>query len=142
MDTGSNRNPGRVRSAGGFTLIEIMLAASVMLIAVMAAFSSQVSSVNLLRASRESNTAMADLQTAMEEVLVRTIDNMPVVHPPGQAIPAYTNLNLTNQTITPSYPTYAGVGPVPDPLEIILTMTWQDWRGRPMTAQLATVKAR
>jgi prepilin-type N-terminal cleavage/methylation domain-containing protein len=144
LTTGSELNRGRVGSAGGFTLIELMLAVSVMLIAIMAAFSSQLSSMNLLRASRESNTAMTDLQTAMEEVLLQPIDNIPAAgfYPSGQPIAAYTNLNLPTETITPTYPTFGGLGPVPDPLEIVLTMTWQDWRGRPMTAQLATVKAR
>ncbi len=144
MRIGSGRRRGRARSAGGFTLIEVMLAASVMLVSVMAAVSSQLTSMSLLRASSESNTAMTDLQTAMEEVLLQPIDNMPTAgfYPPGQPIAAYSNLNLNGETITPTYPTYGGVGPVPDPLELILTMTWQDWRGRPMTAQLATVKAR
>jgi len=142
LNIGSRLRRARGGSAGGFTLIELMVAASVLLIAVMAALTSQLSSMNLVRASRESNTAMTDLQTAMEEVLFDPIDQIPLLHPGGQALPNYTNLNLTNQTIVATYPTYGGAGPVPDPLEIVLTMTWLDWRGRPMTARLATVKAR
>ena len=144
MTIGSKQNRGRGGSVGGFTLIELVLAASLLLIGVMAAFSSQLSSMNLSRASRESNTAMTDIQTAMDEVLLQPIDQIPTAgfYPPNQPIAAYTNLNLNGETVTPSYPNYGGVGPVPDPLEIVLSMTWKDWRGRRMAIQLATVKAR
>jgi type II secretory pathway pseudopilin PulG len=120
-----------------------MIAISVLLIAVLAALTSQVSSMNLLRATRESNAAMSELTAAMEEVLLEQIDDMPLAanFPAGQPIANYTGRALTNEAIVPTYPGFAG-GPVPDPLEIVLTMTWSDWRGRPMSLQLATMKAR
>ena len=96
------------------------------------------------RLYRLRSVTIPDDYAAMEEVLLQPIDQIPAAgfYPPNQAIAAYTNLNLNGETVTPTYPNYGGVGPVPDPLEIVLSMTWQDWRGRPMTAQLATVKAR
>ena len=121
-------------------MLEVMLAISVLLIAVVSAMSSQVSSMNLLRASKESNTAMTDLEMAMEEVLLTSQDDIPVEFPPGQPIPDYTTLNLGGETIVANYPGIVG-GIVPDPLEIVLTMTWNDWAGRPRSSRLATMVA-
>ena len=134
------RGHRRATGAGaGFTLLEVMLAISVLLIAVMAAMSTQVSSMNLLRSSEEMTTAMTDLHVAMEELLVTPqIANIPVVFPAATPIPAFTNLNLDGESIVPTYPG-VGAGPVPDPLEIVLTLTWNDWRGRAMTASVATM---
>jgi hypothetical protein len=118
----------------------MMLAISVLLIAVMAAMSTQASSMNLLRSSEETTTAMSDLRVAMEEMLVTPqVANIPVVFPAATPIPAYTNLNLQGESIVPTYPGMGGGGPVPDPLEIVLTMTWADWRGRPRQASVATM---
>jgi hypothetical protein len=61
-----------------------------------------------------------------------------VLFPAATPIAAFTNLNLTNESIVPAYPG-VGAGPMPDPLEIVLVMTWNDWRGRPMQARLATM---
>ena len=134
-----NRRPAG--PVGGFTLLEVMLAISVLMIAVMAAMSSQGSSMNLIRASRESNTAMSDLQVAMEDILLTPqVIDIPVNYPAGQPIPEFTNLNLGGQTIVPTYPGAAG-GVVPDPLEIVLVINWNDWRGRAMSSRLATVVA-
>jgi hypothetical protein len=120
-------------------LLEVMIAISVLLIAVMAAMSTQVSSMNLIRASEESNTAVSDLHVAMEELLVTTqVANIPVLFPAATPIPAFTNLNLGGETVVPTYPGM-GAGPVPDPLEVILTLTWNDWRGRPRQARVATM---
>jgi hypothetical protein len=120
-------------------LLEVMLAISVLLVAVMAAMSTQVSSMNLLRSSEEMTTAMTDLHVAMEEILATPqVANIPVVFPAATPIPAFTGLNLQGQSIVPTYPG-AGAGPVPDPLEIVLTMTWNDWRGRAMQASVATM---
>jgi prepilin-type N-terminal cleavage/methylation domain-containing protein len=133
------RGPTTRGAAGGFTLLEMMLAISVLLIAVMAAMSTQASSMNLLRTSEETTTAMSDLHVAMEELLVTPqVANIPVLFPAATPIPAYTNLNLPNESIVPTYPGMGG-GPVPDPLEIVLTMTWNDWRGRPRQTSVATM---
>jgi hypothetical protein len=116
----------------------MMVSIAVLLVAVMGAMSSQLSSMNLLRSSRETNTAMSDLQVALEEMLAtpQAID-IPVQFPGGAPIAAYTNLNLNAESVVPTYPS----GTVSDPLEIVLVMTWNDWRGRPRQARLATMVA-
>jgi prepilin-type N-terminal cleavage/methylation domain-containing protein len=144
VNTESQIGALRVRAPhrrGGFTLLEVMLAISVMLITLVAAVSSQITSMNLVRSTRESNTAMADLQTAMEELLLSDAEDLPLDFPPGTPLAAFTGLNLDGEAITPTYPGWGG-GPVTDSIQIVLTMTWNDWRGRPMQMRLATMRVR
>lgn len=137
---------GRVRTkrAGtraGFSLIELMIAVVLLSIGVLSAFFGQVSSLNLLRAARERNTAMSDLESCMEAILSEPLTDIPAEFPAGVSVPEFDGLNLTAQQLVPTYPGFAG-GPVPEPLEILLTATWNDWRGRPQTIRLASVRTR
>ena len=136
--------PGCRGPRAGFTLLEILIAVAVLIVAVTAAFATQLSSLNLLHTARETNTAMADLENAMERALALATDQIPVpgsAFQAGQPIAAFAGLHLDNQSIVATYPGYAG-GAVPDPLEIVLTMTWDDWVGRPRTMRLSTMKVR
>lgn len=139
----SSHKTARSRRAG-FTLIELMIAIIVLLVAVLGTFTSQLKSRELLQTSRETTIAMADLQGAMEQVLLRPVDLLPIgssAYADDQPIAAYTNLHLPNQLIVADYPGFAG-GAVPDPLPIVLTMTWTDPRGRPRTKTLRSMKTR
>ena len=135
---------GSSRSRRGFSLLEVTFATGVLLVTLMAAIASQVAALNLVRTSREHNTAMAELTAAMEEVLVPVIDTLPVATSPyadDQPIAAFEGRVLRDERITCDYPGYTG-GAVPDPLEIRLTLEWTDWAGRPARARLSTMKAR
>jgi type II secretory pathway pseudopilin PulG len=137
----SSRRKSR-RSA--FTMVELMIAATILMIAVLSTFVAQIGSNNLLRVSRETNTGMADLETAMESVLLRPVDEIPIAtspFKPNVPIAAFTNLHLSGETIVPTYPGYAG-GTIPDPLEIVLTLRFKDFKGRQRTMQLASMKTR
>jgi len=136
------RRPSGNAGRGGFSLLETMIAISVLMIAVLSAVSSQVTSVNLLRTNRESNAAMTDLERAMEALLLEeTLDEIVANNPAGVPLPAFAGLNLPNETVIPTYPGVVG-GVVTDPLEIVVNMTWSDWRGRQRSLQLATMRAR
>jgi len=137
-------NTGR-RSGAGFTLLELMIAVGVILVAVLGTFGAQFTSHQLLRTARETETATLDLQAAMEQVLMVSPDLLPIPggrFPAGQAIPAFTNLHLRGEVIVATYPNYPGGATVPDPLDVVLTLAWQDFRDRPRTMQLACRKTR
>ena len=124
--------------------MEVMVAVGVLIVATLAAFSSQLTSVRLVNDSRQTDTAIADLRGCMEQVLVLQTDQIPIPtsdFADGQAIAMYTDLHLPDQRITATYPGYAG-GAVPNPLPIVLTMTWSDALGRPRTQRLRSMKAR
>lgn len=123
-------------------MLELVVAIGVLMVATLAAFGTQIRSFQLIDSSRDSTIAMTDLEVCMEELLTRTADAIPVAFPEAVAIAAFTDVHLREQRIVPAYPNYAGVGPVPETLEIVLTSTWNDGRDRPQTMTLATMKAR
>jgi hypothetical protein len=125
-------------------MVELMIAATVLLVAVLATFVTQISSSNLIHVSRDTTTGMADLQAAMEEVLLLPMDSIPVTpgpYPPNVPIAAFTNLHLRNESIVPTYPGYTG-GTIPDPLQIVLTLKFNDYKGRLRKMTLASMKTR
>lgn len=130
------------RGRAGFTMLELMVAIGILLVATLAAFGSQVRSFDLLGASQDAAVAMTDLEVCMEEVLTRTADAIPTAYPPAEPIAVFDDLHLPQQRIVPTYPGLVAGGAVPDPLEIILTATWNDRRGRPQTLRLTTIKTR
>ena len=123
-------------------MLELVVAIAILLVSTLAAFASQVRSFELMDSSRDSAAAMTDLDVCMEELLTRTADDMPVAFPPGTPVPGYDDLHLSGERIVPEYPGYVAGGAVPDPLEIVLTATWNDCRSRPQRATLSTIKTR
>jgi len=129
---------------GGFTMVELMIAIGVLLVAVMTALSSQVTSMNLMQTSRETNIALGDLQAAMEQALVVAVDDLPVAgsrFENGQPIPEFEGLHLGNERIVTTYPGFVP-GAIPDPLTIVMTITFNDYGNRPRTMQLTSMKVR
>ncbi len=126
-------------------MVEVMVAVGVLLVAVLTAFGSQVTSFRLMSASRDDNTAIADLAACMEEVLLRTPDVLPVAgsnFAHGAPIAAYEGLHLRDQRIVATYPGYTPGGAIPDPLPIVLTLTWRDGRGLARRMELRSLKVR
>jgi type II secretory pathway pseudopilin PulG len=133
------------RRNAGFTLVEITIATTIMMIAVLSAARAQITSHNLVRTSRETSTAVADLSAAMEDLLTRQKDKIPIagsLFEVAQPIAFWEGRNLRNERIVPTYPGYVLGGTVPDPLEIVLTVTWTDWAGRGRRMTLASMKTR
>ncbi len=136
----------RARSSRrGLTLIEIVIALAVLSIAVMSALSGQLTSMQLMVSSRETNIAMSDLQGCMEQLLLVPIDKLPIAGSDfeiGQSIDLYTDLHLSNESIVPAYPGYVAGGTIPDPLPIVLNMNWTDPQGHPRSLNLRSMKTR
>ncbi len=135
----------RRSSSAGFSLYELMIAIGILLVAVLATLQSQSTSLNLVQTTHETDTATSDLQAAMEQILLRSPDQIPIAGSPFEAglpIAAFTNLHLRNERLVPTYPNYAGGPTVTDPLQIQLTLTWNDFRGRPRTMQIASTRTR
>jgi len=128
-------------SRRGFTMLEVMFGTLVLAISLLAAFSSQVLSLNLVRTSRDVNTATSELTAALEEVITPSIDAIPTTYAPNTAIAKFAGRALRDESIVVAYPNFAG-GAVPNPLEVVVTITWTAWNGRPATLSLATMKAR
>jgi hypothetical protein len=81
----------------------------------------------------------------MEQILLRSPDQIPIagsLYAAGQPIAAYTDLHLRNERMLANYPNYVVGATVPDPLQIQLTLTWTDFKGRPRAMRIATTRTR
>lgn len=126
---------------GGFSLVEVMAAIVLLTVIVGGVVGAQLAATNLTRTARDTSLATSDVSAAMEEVLLSASDEIPIAYPTGVPIARWNGLHLDAQQIVPTYPNMAG-GVVPDPLEIRLTLTWNDFAGRPRSMALDTVKVR
>ena len=129
--------PMRRRRRAGFTMIEVLVAMSVLLVATAAAFGSQIASYGVINSSRDLSIAMTDLEVSMEQLLAESPDEMVNEFPTGLPLDGFSGLHLRDQLIIPTYPGFAG-GAVPDTLDVVLTATWADKRGRPQRLRLST----
>jgi len=136
--------PSSPDSKRGISLVELMVAVTVLTLAILGTLTTQASCRKLSKTGRETTRAVADLQSAMEEILLLPIEDIPHEdgdYAPGLPIARFTDLHLNGETITPTYPGLGG-GVVPDPLEIILTCQWIDHGGRARTLTFANLKTR
>ncbi len=122
-------------------MLEVMFGTLVLTISLLAAFTSQLLSFNLVRTARDVNTATSELTAALEEVITPNIDAIPGQFAPGAAIAKYQGRALRDQRVVVTYPNFAG-GAVPNPLEVVVTIQWTAWNGRAATQSLSTLKAR
>lgn len=131
-------------SSGGFTLLELMFALTIMAVGVMAAFMSQMGSMSLMRTAEEQEIILTDLQACVEEMLSLNPEDLPLSsseYTDGESIAAYEELNLRDERIVATYPEFTG-GDVPDPLVVRLTASWTDFDGHPRTMDLVTAVTR
>lgn len=131
-------------ASGGFTLLELMFALTIMAVGVMAAFMSQMGSMSLMRTAEEQEIILTDLQACVEEMLSLNPEDLPLSksdYTDGDSIADYEDLHLRDERIVATYPDFGG-GDVPDPLVIRLTASWTDFEGHPRTMDLVTAVTR
>ena len=129
----------------GVTMIEVIIAISVLLVAVVGAYSSQLASLGLVEQSRASTVAMTDLSACMEQVMASSAELLPLpgsdfAH--GGSVAAFEDLHLRDERIVVSYPGYQLNAEVPNPLQILITASWTDNRGREHQETLSSLRAR
>ncbi|MEZ5973919.1 MAG: prepilin-type N-terminal cleavage/methylation domain-containing protein [Planctomycetota bacterium] len=127
----------------GLSMIEVMVAIVVLLVAATAAFSSQMTSMRLVQQSRDRGVALADMTACMEAIRSTPPDNLAEAGPFAHGVPvaAYDDLHLRDEQIVVTYPGYVAGGALPDPLVVVLTANWRDDRGGLRQARLMTVRA-
>lgn len=132
-----------MRARSGMTLIELMVTITILVVVWGGAMASQMAASDLVMTGRETSIASADLQSCMERALSMAHAEIPLPgsdFESGQPIELYQELHFGGQSIVATYPGYVVGQPVPDPLAIVLTMTWNDFDGRPRTMQLSTMR--
>ena len=132
------------RRSGGFTLVEVCAAIALLTVIVGAMLTSQAAALDVTRGALDTDIATADLQAAMEELLLTPLEDIPDPagpYPSGVPIAKWTELHLRDETIVATYPNMVGLT-VPDPLEVLLTIRWTDQRGEERTLDLSTARTR
>ena len=135
----------KLKGSKGMTLLEIMVASVIFVTAVIGVASAIVTAANLISTSRYRDIAVADLRNMMEKIGTTPFDSIttrfpddvvdgPSSNPYSALLGGYT---LTNEAITVSYEDASA-----DPLEILVTVTWQDKRGRAYNASMSTFRTR
>lgn len=129
----------------GFSLLEVMVSIVVLAIVWGGAMGSQIVAGDLVQTGRETVVMSTDLQTCMERMVLEATENLPragSAFEHGQPIAIFENLHLPGERIVATYPGYVPGGAVPDPLPILLTATWRDFKGRTRTLQLRSMRVR
>jgi Tfp pilus assembly protein PilV len=119
------------------TLLELAIAASLLSIAVLALFSTLVTSECMTKNARESNIAVFELQSLIEEIRGTPFDAIADSYPDGQFVAAYDTRRLNEERIRVDY-----VDTAAEPLDITLTITWRNYQGRNVTMNMRTLVAR
>ncbi|MBX7258320.1 MAG: prepilin-type N-terminal cleavage/methylation domain-containing protein [Candidatus Hydrogenedentes bacterium] len=131
----------RFRDEEGVTLLELTIAIALFAIVMGATATSLVSYYVALDMQNQRHSAIKDCATIlsnMRDVRNTNPDDFPdaitAVWPDGTTIPNAGT--LPQETITVDY-----VNPNANPLEVTITCTWVDMRGRQLTAALSSVLA-
>jgi Tfp pilus assembly protein PilV len=135
----------KLSSHSGTTLIEILIATLVFVVALGALSQSLVAIMGAIDLSRDRGQATTDLRSMLERIRATPFDYLTTRFPNGTAngpvLYPYTNITgtyaLRQENITVIY-----ADPLVDPLEINVALTWQDKRGRTRTASMATFRTR
>ena len=126
-------------------MIELIIAISILLVAVGGAYSSQLTSLRLVEQSRARTVAMTDLAACMEQILAGSAELLPLpgssfAH--GESVTAFEGLHLPGERLVASYPGYQLNGEVPNPLPVVLTAFWIDEQGREQSDTLRCLRVR
>jgi len=132
----------------GTTLVEIMIATLIFTVALAALLGCVTAILYLVDTSREQAVAISDLRTIMERIRATSFSNIPVQFPDGvadggginpydQIVSGTGNYSLSAEQITV---TYTDVNA--DPLEIRVTVSWQDKRGGAQSVSASTFRTR
>ncbi len=126
-------------------MVEMLIATSVLLVAVIGAYSAQLASMQAVRQTTDRSAALTDLEACLEQVMATPAEQLPIpgsAFEHGQPVVAFDGLHLQEEQIVVTYPGYVPSGTVPDPLAIVLTATWVDSSGRAGTQSLRSMKTR
>jgi prepilin-type N-terminal cleavage/methylation domain-containing protein len=143
-DRGGSRRSHH-NSQAGLSLVEVMVAIVVLLVASSAAFMSQLTSMRMIHQSRDIAVAMSDLEACMDGVRSSPVDGLAVAgsdYEHGESVAQYADLHLRGQRLVVTYPGYVAGAPLPDPLQVLISATWTPDRGGQITQTLRTVRVR
>ena len=131
--------------SGGFTLVEVMVAAMLLVVGFLGIFSTFHSSAVLRETANETNRAMFELQAVVEYIFSRPFDEVTTILADGvpASVPGLTDgtphggLELADKQIIVTYDQ-----PAADPLHFTVTITWASRSGSERTETISCARMR
>lgn len=127
------------KGEAGFTLVEVMITLLVMTLALLGILYANTQVQQTSEAAFERSLAVQDANRVIEQM--RNIssdgdfpDNVTDIYPDGGEVAALAGLNLTNEVVTVSY-----VDPDLDPLDVLVTVSWDENGRRNVDIALRTI---
>ena len=133
------------RKDGGFSLVEVMVAAMLLVVGFLGIFSTFHSCAVLRETANETNRAMFELQAVVEYIFSRPFDEVTTILPDGApaTVPGLTDgsphggLELADKDIVVTYD-----DPAADPLHFTVTICWTSRLGTRRTESISCARAR
>jgi hypothetical protein len=122
----------------GFSLIELMAGAFVLVVIILVLWEIYSTSVNYIIMAKELRIATDDLQDVMERMQAINFSNITTLFPDGASVnqDMVGGFDLDNESIVVRYPQGAGM----DPLQIEVEINWTGKRGNPRSKIFRTVR--
>ncbi len=129
----------------GFSFIEVLVAAALLVIGFMGIFASLHASALLRETAHETNVAMFKLQTVVEHIFSMPFDDVTTLMPQGEPIDV---MGLTNPDENPDFAltgeamTIAYEDPAADPLKFTVNITWESRLGTARHSSISSGRVR
>src|SRR5262245_51415550 len=127
---------GRHRRRAGFSMVELMVAITLLMVATSGTLIANVAARNLTRTSRETRAATLAAAAAMEGMLLVPPQEALAQHPAGNKIDV-GDFGLRDLSVVPSYPDYVAGDEL---LRIELSVSWTTFDGDSRTMVFVTAK--
>ena len=135
-----------MKNNSGMTLIEVLVATFVFVIAFGALLSSVLSSVGLIDLSDEQSVAIIDARNLTEKMYAASFNTLKTLFPngvqDGSGPNTYNTFLVGGYTLRNEHITVTYTNVNADPLEILITVSWLDKRGRARSMSLTTFRTR
>lgn len=133
----TRRNKQRQHQERGMTLLELMIAAGIMAVGLVAIFGSLLSLTDTSNLSEERSAGMAQVGSLVEDFRTMSYDDMMAYEPPpitGVGAGAVEVRCYYSDGSYVTLPTDEGSlpEPLPNPCQVQLKLKWEDKKGRPM----------
>ncbi len=139
---------GRAKNRG-MSLVEVLIATIILVAAAVAILQAYLTAAYLSQLSRDKSLALNDLKSMAESIRATPYNNILTDFPDGtqdgpaanQYVAIVSTVDdgylLDNEHIVVQY-----INTAADPLEIIITVNWDDMRSRQVSSSIATMKTR